>query len=95
MSPSPYISSIHESTEPRGWSFQCTLAGGGETTVRLDWADYHHWCPGGGAAPERVISVVIQIMMEHGATVPARFDAARVRNVIEDADAMVASLLGS
>ncbi|MDP7029320.1 MAG: hypothetical protein QF733_03775 [Phycisphaerales bacterium] len=95
MSASPYISTIQESEEPRGWCFHCGLAGGGEATIRLDWADYDHWCPGGGSPPERVAEVVIRIMMEHGVTVPERFDAARVRHVVRNADELVTALLGS
>ncbi len=95
MAECSYITSIEESAEPRGWSFHCCLLGGGETTVRLDWADYDHWCPGGGSPPDRVVEIVIRVMMEHGATVPSCFDAARVRHVVGDADTLVSSLLGS
>jgi hypothetical protein len=33
--------------------------------------------------------------MEHGVTVPERFDAARVRHVVRNADELVTALLGS
>lgn len=77
----------------RGWTFRCDIAGGSETRVRLDWADYDHWCPGGGTTPGRVVEIVIRVMLEHGATVPVSFDAARVRHVVPDADDAITSLM--
>jgi len=86
------ITAVEEAALARGWQFRCTLAGVGEALVRLDWADYDHWCPDGHIPPERIAEAVIRTMLEHGACVPAQFDAARVRHVVPDADTRVAAL---
>jgi len=93
MGRSSDISAIEEVSIPRGWMFRCDLAGGGEAEVRLDWADYDHWCPSGGTTPSRVVEIVIRVMFEHGATVPASFDAARVRHVVPEADKLITGLM--
>ncbi len=93
MSPPPVITTIEEAASPRGWHFRCDLGGAGETLVRLDWADYGHWCPSGDLGPSLVIEAVIRTMLEHGMTVPPEFDAARVRHVVPDADDRIAALI--
>ena len=93
MGRSSDISAIEEVSIPRGWMFRCDLAGAGESEVRLDWADYGHWCPGGGTTPSRVVEIVLQVMFEYGATVPTSFDAARVRHVVPEADKLITSLM--
>jgi hypothetical protein len=40
-----------------------------------------------------VAEIVILVMFEHGATVPASFDAARVRHVVPEADKLITSLM--
>jgi len=62
-------------------------------TVRLDWADYQHWCPSGTVTPAEVTLAAIQIMLEHGATIPDDFDIARVRHVGPGADEAIAGRL--
>ncbi len=61
--------------------------------MRLDWADYGHWCPGGDVGPSRIAEAVICAMLESGVTVPQEFDAARVRHVVPDADDRIAALI--
>jgi len=93
MSQPPVITAIEEVASSRGWHFRCDLGGAGETLVRLDWADYGHWCPGGDVGPSFIAEAVIRTMLEHGVTVPADFDAARVRHVVPDADERIAALV--
>jgi hypothetical protein len=89
----PVIAAVEEGASARGWIFRCDMGGAGETRVRLDWADYDHWCPGGDVGPSLIAEAVIRTMLEHGVTVPAEFDAARVRHRVPHADERVAALI--
>ena len=86
------IRTVEERSSERGWTFVCDLAGTGSVEVRLDWADYDHWCPDGRVPPERFAAAVLRSMLEYGAVIPPAFDAARVRHVVPDADVRVVAL---
>jgi hypothetical protein len=94
MPPSDLIVSIEESATERGWSFSCVLADGRRSVIRLDWADYDYWCPGGQVTPERIAEAVLATMLAHGQPVTDSFDAARVRHVIPEADDHIWAMTG-
>lgn len=87
------IAAIEESNSARGWIFRCHLGDAGESIVRLDWADYGHWCPGGDIAPSLIAEAVIRAMLEHGVTVPPVFDAGRARHVVPNVDERITNLI--
>lgn len=87
------IAVIEESASTRGWIFRCHLGDAGESVIRLDWADYGHWCPSGDIAPSLIAEAVIRAMLEHGVTVPLDFDAGRARHVVPDIDDRITTLI--
>ncbi len=80
---------VTETPEPRGWSYSIRVhreSGVCEHTVTLAWCDHDHWS-GGRLAPSRVVQAAVEYSLSHGGpTLPARFDAARIRRYLPQMD---------
>lgn len=80
-----------ETESARGWSYRVRVVwmDDAETahTVALSWHDHDHWS-GGAAPPERVVGAVVRAAGDAlgRETLPASFDAARVRRLVPDLD---------
>lgn len=77
-----------------GWSYGATIQhqNGTKTshTVTLAWCDHDHWS-GGRTAPSKVIQAVLEYAVAHlrasSSSLPAKFDAARIRRLCPLLDA--------
>lgn len=83
----------------RGWEFDCQiLADDGSlhaVTMRLSWADYNLWSPGGSDEPSKVAEAALGFLLTKikPAEVRAKFDAARVRVQFPDADEKIPAMI--
>lgn len=73
-----------------GWLCRVAVHASGPAThhdIRLAWCDHDFWC-GGRLAPGDMAEAVVRFLLRArpGETLPARFDAARVRYWVRTAD---------
>lgn len=79
----PRVTIVRESEADLGWLYEvCIVAPDGAETsheVTLSWRDHDYWCHG-LSAPSVVVRAVLEYALAHReGSLPASFDAARVR----------------
>lgn len=64
--------------------------------LRLSWADYNRWSPGGADRPEQVAAAVLRYLYEWNLPekIPASFDAATLRRLDHEADREISRRIG-
>ena len=94
----PLIEIISEREAGSGWTFHVRLEQAGastEHTLRLSWADYDLWSPGGADAPAAIARAVIAFLLKRtpGGRLQPSFDAATARRRFPDADTQIPKLI--
>ncbi len=86
-----------ESPEACTWTVQRIDSEGGihRYSLRLSWADYDLFVPGGSTPPAMVAEAVMTFMLEHDALHPLgpKLDASTPRRRIPEADRIIGSLI--
>jgi hypothetical protein len=89
------IEILSQREEPGCWLFEVRLDGAAHR-LRLAWADYDLFAPGGDTPPERVAEAVLRFLRSRPEFTPLspRLDASWARRKVAGADRMIAAALG-